>query len=174
MKNGSIKIVSDVEKGDILMGPDSMPRIVKKASMCEGLAFEVKPVKVKSFILGEDNYICLSKVGTVNNLLDIHVSNFEKQSEHFKNNYKLYKSGVDFETIKDPIIDLYYLGSLLADGCLRSVPIKLSSGDIEPCQYAEKIIDALGLTSRLCSRKEAKYYDVFTGSDKKRNNLLRS
>jgi hypothetical protein len=50
MFDGSVKIISDVEKGNILMGPDSNPRIVTSVQACEGLAFEVRPLNGKSFV----------------------------------------------------------------------------------------------------------------------------
>jgi hypothetical protein len=55
MFDGSVKMVANVQKGDTLMGPDSKPRIVTSVQVCEGVAFEIKPLKGKSFGLGGDN-----------------------------------------------------------------------------------------------------------------------
>jgi hypothetical protein len=42
------------------MGQDSKQRVVTNIQACEGEAFEIKPLNGKSFILGGDNYVCLS------------------------------------------------------------------------------------------------------------------
>jgi hypothetical protein len=179
MKNGSIKIISDVEKGDILIGSDSKPRTVKSASVYERFAFEIKPLNGKSFTLGGDNYVCLStrrsgsETGQKDYCLDIHVSDFEKQSEHFKNNYKLYRSGVDFNITDEPPIDPYFLGLLLGDSCLREVPIKFTNADVEVLEYVQNIATNMGLSCRLHKRNVENCSDIFIGSFRKRNNFLR-
>jgi hypothetical protein len=85
----------------------------------------------------------------------------------------LYRSGIDFAVDTEVTVDPYFLGSLLADGCLRSVPIKLSCGDIEPCQYAQKVVTNMGLACRFRARKGSNCFDVFAGNDKKYGNVLR-
>lgn len=173
MKDGSIKIISEVEKGDVLMGPDSKPRTVKRLHICEGLVFAIKPLKGKSFLLGADNYLCLSKVGKSNNLLDIHLDDFEKQSEHFRNNYKLYRSGIDFDTEETPIIDSYFLGILLGDACLRSVPIKICNPEPEIIDYVIEVTESMDLSTNICKIKNINCSNIFVGSNRKRNNVLR-
>jgi hypothetical protein len=163
------------------MGPDSNPRIVASVQVCEELAFEVKPLNGKSFILGGDNYVCLStrrsgpETGQKDCFLDIHVGDFEKQSKHFKNNYKLYRSGVNFDVTTEPPIDPYFLGLLLGDSCLRNVPIKFTNADVEALEYVKDIATTIGLSCRLQKRKVENCSDVFIGSFcKKNNNFLRA
>jgi hypothetical protein len=174
MFDGSIKSIAEVENGDVLMGPDSAPRVVKNVEICEGGAFEVKPLNGDSFILGDENYVCLQGVGQENCHFDLYVSDFEKQSKHFKVHHKLYRSGVRFAIEAAPPVDPYFLGSLLADGSFRGVPIKLSCGDIEPCKYAQKIVGNMGLVGHLITRKNEKCFDVFAGTDGKHGNVLRA
>jgi hypothetical protein len=220
MFDGSIKSIAEVANGNVLMGPDSAPRTVRSIEICDGTAFEVRPLNGDSFILGDENYVCLQGVGQENCRFDLHVSDFEKQSKHFKVHHKLYRSGVRFAIesqtralVKQRIhedfagetqrrtavysgvhedsssgfdvqktmeaqfgkssIDPYFLGSLLADGSFRSVPIKLSCGDIEPCRYAQKIVESMGLVGHLITRKNEKCFDVFAGTDGKHGNILR-
>jgi hypothetical protein len=173
MFDGSAKSLAAVGNGDVLMGPDSAPRVVKNVEFHEGEAFEVRPLNGKSFILGGENYVCLQRVGPEGGNLDLYVSDFEKQSKHFKANHKLYRSSVDFAVGTEATIDPYFLGSLLADGCFRRVPIKLSCGDIEPCQYAQKVVTSMGLACGFRARRGSNCFDVFAGTDKKHGNILR-
>jgi intein/homing endonuclease len=173
MFDGSSKSISDIEKGDVLMGPDSVPRVVKDIEVCEGEAFLVEPLNGESFILGGENYVCLQHVGEEICNIDLHISDFEKQSKHFKDVHKLHRSGVDFAIDAEITIDPYFLGSLIADGCFRGVPIKLSCGDIEPCQYAQKVVTNMGLACRFRARKGSNCFDVFAGSNRRHVNALR-
>lgn len=177
MQDGSVKIISEVEKGDVLMGPDSESRTVKKIHLCEGLAFEIKPLKGEAFVLGGDNYVCLSKARTQDCFLDIHVSDFTKQSEHFKNNHKLYRSAIDFDLSEEqqpePPIDPYFLGLLLGDACLRSVPIKLSNPDNEIIDYVVDVTKSMDLSTNVCAIAGVNCSRVLIGSNRKRNNSLR-
>jgi hypothetical protein len=172
--DGSTKNIANVKKSDVLMGPDSKPRTVKSLAVCEELAFEVKPLNGKNFVLGGDNYVCLSKTGQKDCFLDIHISDFEKQSEHFKNNYKLYRSGVDFDIADEPLIDPYFIGLLLGDSCLREVPIKFTNADFEALEYVKNIATNIGLSCKLQKRKFENCSDIFVGSFRKRNNFLRN
>ena len=174
MKNGSIKIISNVEKGDILMGQDGTSRIVKNAKICDGLAYIVKPIKGSPFVLGADNYLCLLKVGANGCFLDIHVCDFEKQSEHFKKNYKLYRTtGIDFKNRKNPVIDPYFLGLLLGDACLRKLPIKLTNPEQDIIDYVVEITKSMDLSTNVCKIVDANCFNTFIGSNRKRNNILR-
>jgi hypothetical protein len=71
MFDGSVKSVASLEDGDVLMGPDSAPRVIKNVETCEGEAFEVRPLNGESFILGDENYVCLQGVGRENCRFDI-------------------------------------------------------------------------------------------------------
>jgi hypothetical protein len=115
----------------------------------------------------------LLKTGQKDYCLDIHVSDFEKQSKHFKNNYKLYRSGVDFDITDEPPINPYFLGLLLGDSCLRNVPIKFTNADVEALEYVENIATNMGLSCRLQKRKVENCSDIFIGSFRKRNNFLK-
>jgi replicative DNA helicase len=173
MFDGSIKNIANIKEGDVLMGPDSCERIVKSVEAREGKAFEIKPLNGDHFVLGSENYVCLQRVGSEVCCINLRVSDFEKQSKYFKNHYKLYRSGVNFARTSEPSIDSYFLGCLLADGCFRTVPFKLSCGNMRPCQYAQKAIVKMGMTCRFCSRKSSNCFDIFAGSEKKHDNLLR-
>ena len=155
------------------MGPDSTSRVIKNVEICESEAFLVEPLNGESFILGGENYVCLQHVGEEICNIDLYVSDFEKQSKHFKDVHKLHRSGVDFAIDTEITIDPYFLGSLLADGCFRGVPIKLSCGDIEPCQHAQKIVTSMGLACKFRARKVSNCFDVFAGNGKKHGNVLR-
>jgi hypothetical protein len=69
-----IKDIANVEHGDVLMGPDSAPRVVKNVEVCEGEAFLVEPLNGESFILGGENYVCLQHVGEEICNIDLHIN----------------------------------------------------------------------------------------------------
>lgn len=149
MFDGSSKPVSEIVPGDRLMGPDSSIRTVKNVQTCYGEAWQISPIRGKPFILGSDNYICLMHVGQENYRIDIHVSDLIKQSEYFKSRHNLYRSAVDFTVNHEPVINPYFLGLLLGDACLRSVPIRLSNPDNEVLDYVAKIAETMGLSANV-------------------------
>ena len=174
MFDGSIKSIAEVRQGDILMGPDSGQRIVKNIETYEDEAWEIRPCKGEDFILGGENYLCLQKVGNSKCCIDLHVNDFANQSKHFQNNYKLYRSAAKFSLNTKPTIDSHLLGILIGDACFRSTPIKLTNADDEVLKYVTKTVENLGLTSVIRKSGCTNCYDLFIGSNGKRNSILKS
>ena len=117
MYDGSIKMVQDVVKGDLLMGNDSQPRRVE--STCIGIEemFRITPIKGKPFECNRSHILSLRYSDTkhVNAIRNISVDEYLKLNGHQKHLLKLYRSGVEFEH-KDLPIDPYILGLWLAEG----------------------------------------------------------
>jgi len=59
MYDGSIKKVEDIKNGDLIMGPDSKPRIVLGNAHGYGKLYRVIPVKGDPYIVNEDHILSL-------------------------------------------------------------------------------------------------------------------
>jgi hypothetical protein len=101
MFDGSAKNVANVGVGDVLMGPDSSQRIAKTIKIQEDEGFLIRPLNGEPFMLGGENYVCLQRVCEECCELDSRVSDFIKQSEHFKVHHKLCRFIADFAVVPD-------------------------------------------------------------------------
>lgn len=59
MYDGSIKMVQDIQIGDLLMGDDSNPREVLSLGRGEGIMYEIIPTKGESHTFNGDHILCL-------------------------------------------------------------------------------------------------------------------
>lgn len=63
MYNGNIKMVQDIEIGDLLMGDDSTPRKVLSLARGEDNMYDVIPVKGDKYTVNEEHILCLKVSG---------------------------------------------------------------------------------------------------------------
>lgn len=107
--NGTIKNVEDIQQGELLMGPDSKPRIVK--STCQGIdrMYRIVPTKGEGFICNEPHILTLK---CNQDIFDIALDDYMKLNDTIKNNCYLFHVGVDFEEQKTSI-DAYTYGTLI-------------------------------------------------------------
>ena len=59
MYDGSLKMVQDIVLGELLMGDDSTPRLVKELFRGESDMYEIKPVKGDPFVVNGDHVLVL-------------------------------------------------------------------------------------------------------------------
>lgn len=117
MFDGSVRLVEEVDTGDLLMGPDSTPRQVTRLCRGFGDMYRIKPVKGKPFIINSEHILTL--IHTVSgNLTDISVNDYLSWNITKKHTHKLLRCQVEFAERKNLIIEPYFLGLLLGDGCL--------------------------------------------------------
>lgn len=125
MYDGSLKKIEDVKKGEMLMGPDSKPRIINNLIRGEGKMYRIKPVKGKSFIVNEDHILSLVKTKEEKNekvkYAEVSVKDYLDWSKWKRSIYKLYRVAVEFEEKELPI-DPYFFGNLLGDGSMQHSP----------------------------------------------------
>jgi hypothetical protein len=144
MWDGRIVPVEEIQSGDLLMGPDSLPR--KVLSLCRGREEMVRviPTKGEEFVVNKSHILSLRKTGTESNhhtskesrqgrvrrkdfqghrpIINLSVQDYLTKSKTFKHCHKLYRVGVDFEEKSSaPTLDPYLLGIWLGDGS-RSAP----------------------------------------------------
>jgi hypothetical protein len=82
LSDGSLKMVQDIQVGDILMGDDSTPRNVLQLFQGNAKMYRISPVKGKSFIVNEDHVLSLKFTNLTN-----HVKRSDSQSERWRANW---------------------------------------------------------------------------------------
>lgn len=110
--------VEDVRVGDLLMGPDSTPRLVLSTTEGSGPLYEVRPVKGKPWYCNDAHILTL--VETVSGeVRDIGVQSFCAFAKWRRELWKQFfpYSGVNFPEQKEPLpLDPYFLGVWYGDG----------------------------------------------------------
>lgn len=120
--DGSIKRVEDVAVGDLLMGPDSLPRRVESLARGREEMFRVTPVKGDPFECNRSHILCLditpSKKGEAPSRTTMSVDDYIKQSAYFKHRAKLWRTGVNFNHthVNLNFMPAYQMGIWLGDG----------------------------------------------------------
>lgn len=115
MFDGSIRAVQHIVPGDLLMGPDSLPRRVMGINDGVGHLFRVVPVKGDSFVVNQAHVLAFYLTGASQPWREMSVEEFVCLPESWRNRAKLYRTGVDFRE-QSVSIDPYFLGIWLGDG----------------------------------------------------------
>lgn len=117
MFDGSIKPVEDISDGDLLMGPDSTPRVVQSTTKGHDKLYRVIPVKGASYVVNEDHILAvIDQTRPESPKMEISVRDYLMRSKWFKKQCRGYRSGcIDFNLSSVPI-DPYLLGIWLGDG----------------------------------------------------------
>ncbi len=122
MYDGTIKMVQDVQVGDLLMGPDSKPRKVKELCRGREKMYRVVPVKGEPWVCNESHILSLKYSGDdyhmkTGDIINIPIKEFTKLSASFKNGLKQWRTAVTFKETKTKLLlDPYVLGLWLGDG----------------------------------------------------------
>ena len=97
MYDGSIRMVQDIKKGDLVMGPDSKPRCVLGTNHGRGSLYKVKPVKGDSYIVNKDHILSL-KYNNHNKekTMSMSVRDFLNSSKYLRERYKGYRTNINF------------------------------------------------------------------------------
>ena len=140
MYDGTIKLVENIVVGDKLMGPDSTPRNVLRLSSGINDMVEIIPKKGSSFkvttnhilpLKTNDKNILSRKKSKYTQYKQMTVSHYLKYASNvIRSNYRLYKTGVDFEE-KTVEVDPYIVGLMLGDGSLTQGRCGITTEDIE-------------------------------------------
>ena len=166
MFDGSTKLVEDIKKNDLLMGPDSKQRRV--LSTCTGMEklYRVSPTKGDPYIVNSSHILslkmCSDYAGLSNNsIININVEDFIKKSNEFKRRALGWRTGVDF---KDQIvpIDPYFIGLWLGDG--TSDDVQITTADKVIVNYLSIFADQNNLLLReSTSDDRCKSYSISSG-----------
>ena len=134
MFDGSLRKVEDVVAGDLLMGDDSKPRIVRSVARGREMMYWVHQNHGISYRVNESHILSLKRSRnegphTHGEVLNIVVSDYIQKSDKFKSNYKGYKVAVEFAS-QSLHLDPYFLGLWLGDGHSYSSRITNTDGEV--------------------------------------------
>jgi DNA repair protein RadD len=137
MFDGSLKAVETVILGDLLMGPDSLPRTVLSLARGRQEMRLITPVKGESFIVNIDHKLNVKKVNEGGTFLcrqqrneTITVRDFEDGTKWYRHLRKLRRVEVSFSEKSQPL-DSYFVGLMLGDGSLARGVVNFTGSEKE-------------------------------------------
>jgi superfamily II DNA or RNA helicase len=160
MHDGTIKMVQDITKGELLMGDDSKPRRV--LSTCAGREnmYRVVPVKGEPYVVNESHILSLKKSTNKKHqngqVVDICVRDYLKLPPGPRADLKGWRAPVIFSSREVPL-DPYMLGYWLGDGASRAAVI--SSQESPVLQYFHKNLGKYGLHLSYVSQYDYRIVD---------------
>lgn len=145
MFDGTLKKVEDIAPGELLMGDDSEPRMVKSIARGREKMYWIHQNKAISYRVNESHILSLKRSRNEGghkkgDVLNITVKEYLTKSEKFKSNYKGYKVAVDFSE-KQVSLEPYYLGLWLGDG--HSYSQRITNIDDEVIHYLNEYANRL-------------------------------
>lgn len=147
MFNGKPKKASEIEVGDLLLGPDGKKRTVLNLSRGKDLMYEINPIKGKKWICNSEHILVVYNSKTKKNH-QISVKDFIKKSKTFQNHCKLIQSDyMEFEKREKPFIDPYFYGLWVGDGSKRQdAGLQITNIDEEVINYSQQIAEQNNLS----------------------------
>lgn len=155
MYDGSVKLVQNIKKGDLLMGDDNTPR--KVLSTCKGreMLYKIKQDSGMDYIVNESHILSLKcnfnrkkngKVQTggrykIGRIEDISVKEYLNESSTYKKYFRGFHVGVEYKEKQLPL-DPYFLGLWLGDGSNESQ--RIHKPDTEIFQYLTNYAKSFG------------------------------
>lgn len=121
LATGKLCYKSDLQVGMELLDENSKPQVLKRLEVRKVPAFEVRPLKGESFVMGFDQKILAISFKNEGVLL-LDVADYAKQSTSFKSSFALFHPILQFPKKELPL-DPYFLGLLLGDGCFKILQI---------------------------------------------------
>jgi hypothetical protein len=147
---GGMKAVKDVKRGDILLGDDSTPRIVRSVTTGVELMYKISPEYSEPFIVNESHMLTLHNEYT-NTTIDISLKEYLTKSDIWKVKHKMYLVPVEYSS-SDIKNDPYLVGILLNGKC------KFNSTDEVVKEYLTRRLD--NLSSYINGLSDAKSINV--------------
>lgn len=135
MYDCTIKLLKDIQVGDLLMGDDSKPRLVKHKYSGQDNMFRVSQNKGSDYIINSQHILTLNRKDKgVDIISDISLPDYQKLSQNQKRRLKGIKAKINFPQ-QDVFLDPYLLGLWLGDG--NSAGAKITTADPEILEYLE-------------------------------------
>lgn len=165
MYDGSVKMVQDVQTGDLLMGPDSTPRTV--LSTCKGYSelYRVTPVKGDPYVVNDAHILSLKKTSRgyrgknrggakypKGEVVNINVQEYLAETNTFRHIHKGWRTGVDFAPREKMVVDPYLLGIILGDGTINGT-VSVTTGDQEIVDMLNEQATAWGIKTNVISKE---------------------
>lgn len=169
MYDGTLRAVEDIQVGDQVMGPDSMPRNVLSLARGREQMYWVRQNHGIDYRVNESHVLSLKRSRneggwTQGQIINIPVVDYVAKSTKYKSNFKGYKVAVNFPT-KDLPLDPYFVGLWLGDG--RSADSDICAGDPEVVAYLGELAQSRGqgltITLKNKGTNLAKNYKITNG-----------
>ncbi len=160
LNDGSVKPVEKIRAGDLLMGPDSLPR--KVLSTCSGREelYKVIPVHGEPYVVNKSHILSLKMTGVgekyekgsnqyrKGSVHNVCVTDYLGKSKTFKHCAKGWRIGVEFPSQPySRFLPPYFLGIWLGDGSSRTSSI--TNIDSEIINYLREFVSDNGLGMRV-------------------------
>lgn len=156
MAGGTTKPVQSVCIGDIVVGPDSLPRTVLNTCFGYGDMYRITPIKGEPFVVNGDHVLSLEctnegkKFNCNKNgyeIDNITVRDYLGKAKYWKHLRKVRRVPVEFYNTYTLPIPPYILGVLIGDGCLRN-GISVAKPDKEVIDELHKYAEEFGLITK--------------------------
>lgn len=147
MFDGKTKRTGDLVVGDTLMGPDSQPRTILNTNPGHGPMFTVVPNKGKNWKCNGDHILVLRKSRNPGKgrITEISVKDWLKAAPWFKSDWKLFRTGVEFQPTDNSVIEPYFVGLFIGDGSKSWGDIAVTTMDLKIVQYLRQVAADWGL-----------------------------
>jgi hypothetical protein len=158
MADGTLRKVQDVKQGELVMGPDSLPRRVLGTTQGIGDLFRVVPVKGEPYVVNRAHVLSLKLNANVGGFqkgasVDMPLVEYLGASEGFRKRAKGYRVGVDFP--ERPVgLEPYFLGLWLGDGNSRGPQV--TTADAEVAEYLGGYCERMGLRLKTLLQRRGK------------------
>jgi hypothetical protein len=86
MSDGTIKMVQDIQVGDLLMGDDSKPRKVMSLARGKDKMYDIIPIKGEKYTVNEEHILCLKASGFPKFSANNHTANTSFNIQWIENN----------------------------------------------------------------------------------------
>jgi superfamily II DNA or RNA helicase len=174
MFDGEIKSVENIKDGDLLMGPDSLPRKVFGTIRGYDDLFKVTPKKGDPYIVNSSHILSVSMTGNRDNVslsgrncrsgdvVNLSLAEWFGATRTFRHCAKGWRSGVVFEGLGKLPIPPYIFGLWLGDGAVHAPA--LSSVDQELIDEWSSYAKSIGCMVYVDDYKSCKTYHVTNGN----------
>lgn len=176
MFDGQLKNVEDISIGDLLMGPDNLPREVLKLYHGKDCMFRISCSRNDDLIVNADHILCLRQTQT-NKLVFLSVEDYISKSKWFKHTHYLVSNELEIEFSNKPPVSSklspYFVGVYLGDGHTHSCAITTQDAEIVAAIY-ETIQKFPGMYVRASSNGSlaTAYHMVIPKKDSHRSNPI--
>lgn len=145
--SGEVVPVENIRVGDMLMGPDSLPRRVLSLARGREQMYRITPRKGDPYVVNESHILSLRRTAETQgcqkagNVVNISVREYLTKAKWWRHVHKGYRAAVDFADAPPLPLPAYIIGAWLGDGTTGKNAI--TTGDTEVAQefeaYAEKM-----------------------------------
>lgn len=142
--DGAVVRAKDVKPGDLLMGPDSLPRTVLSTVAGRAPMYRIVPERGDPWTCNGDHILVVASTRT-GAVTEISVNDFLKKTPTFRMQQKLFSVGVEYPHHPPVTVDPWLMGAWFGDGVkdLRSVGI--CTPDAEIVESLRVFADVWGL-----------------------------